>query len=107
MINRQENCVIFDLDAHGIDAEIQSCLLEFFEAAIKSISPTLVHEARFNTSDFATAKERGCDGFDFVVRRVFVDGQVRWRGQFELGDKWLNVTGRLDSHQAETQSQFV
>lgn len=98
MIKNNEKTVISDVSFHSIDTENQSCLLEFFEAAIKSISPTLVYEARFNTSDFATAKERGCDGFDLVVRRVCVDGQVHWRGQFELGDKWLNVTGRLDSH---------
>ena len=93
MTNRDERPMFSDVSANGIDAEKQTCLLEIFESAMQSVSDTLVHEARFKTEDFAIAKEGGCGGFDLVMTRVNNDGQICWRGQFELGDQWLAVTG--------------
>ena len=58
MTNRDERPMFSDVSANGIDAEKQSCLLEIFESAMKSITDTLVHEARFNMADFATATNR-------------------------------------------------
>lgn len=67
MPNRNGKSTFSDVNANVIGAKKQSCLLEVFESAMLSISDTLVHEARFKTEDFETAKERGCDGFDLVM----------------------------------------
>ena len=63
MSNRYKKAMIEDTVSHGIDEDEQSNLLDLFEHAMKSIATTLAREARFDTSDFATAKERNCEGF--------------------------------------------
>ncbi len=48
--------MIKDTVSHGIDENELSNLLDLFEYAMKSIATTLTREARFDMSDFATAR---------------------------------------------------
>lgn len=49
---------------------------------MKSVATTLVREAKFDTTDFATAKARGCEGFRLLVSRTRVDSHNGWFGAF-------------------------
>ena len=56
MSNRFKHAVIDDVTSRNIDANLQDHLLDLFESAMKSVATTLVREAKFDTTDFATAK---------------------------------------------------
>lgn len=77
MTNRYKKAVIEDVVSHDIDEAEQSKLLDLFERAMKSVATTLVREARFDTSDFATAKQANCDGFQQTLQRLHVDSRDR------------------------------
>ena len=51
---------------------------------------------RFNTTDFATAKARGCEGFTLLVSRTHADSRDGWFGAFQRGDERLDVIGHLE-----------
>jgi hypothetical protein len=70
MSNRFKKAVIDDVTARNINANLQDHLLDLFESAMKSVATTLVREAKFDTTDFATAKQRGCEGFTLLVSRA-------------------------------------
>ena len=67
-----------------------------FEHAMKSIATTLAREARFETSDFATAKERNCEGFQLTLQRLRNDGRDVWKGQFSRAEQQLAVTASFE-----------
>lgn len=96
MSNRFKKAVIDDVTAGNIDASLQDNLLDLFESAMKSVSTTLVREAKFDTTDFATAKARGCEGFTLLVSRAHTDSRVSWVGAFQRGNEHLNVVGHLE-----------
>ncbi|MFN9574255.1 MAG: hypothetical protein ACK50S_00715 [bacterium] len=96
MTNRYKKAVIEDTASRGLDEDEQSNLLDLFEHAMKSIATTLAREARFDTSDFATAKERNCEGFQLTLQRLHVDGRDVWKGQFSRAEQQLAVTASLE-----------
>ncbi len=96
MTNRYKQAVIEDIISHGIDDAMQSNLLDLFEHAMKSIAITLAREARFDTSDFASAKQHGCGGFYLIVSRLRTEIRESWRGEFSKGDQHLTVIGSLE-----------
>ncbi len=96
MSNRFKKAVIDDATARNIDASLQENLLDLFESAMKSVSTTLVREAKFDTTDFATAKQRGCEGFTLLVSRARADSRDGWFGAFQRGDERLDVIGHLE-----------
>ncbi len=96
MTNRYKKAVIEDTVSLGLDENEQSNLLDLFEQAMKSIATTLAREARFDTSDFATARERNCEGFQLTLQRLRVDGRDVWKGQFSRADQQLAVTASLE-----------
>lgn len=96
MSNQFKNAVIDDVTTRNIDASLQENLLDLFESAMKSVATTLVREARFDTTDFATAKLRGCDGFALLVSRSRADSRDGWFGAFQRGDERLDVIGHLE-----------
>ncbi|WP_119632667.1 hypothetical protein [Methylocaldum marinum] len=96
MTNRYKKAVIEDTVSHGIDEDEQSNLLDLFEYAMKSTATTLAREARFDTSDFATAKERNCEGFQLTLQRLTIDGRDFWHGRFSRAEQQLTVTGSLE-----------
>lgn len=96
MSNRFKTAIIDDVIAHHIDANQQGNLLDLFESAMKSVASTLVREARFDTTDFATAQWRACEGFSLLVRRTYVDRRDCWLGVFERDDQRLEVVGHLE-----------
>jgi len=55
-----------------------------------------VREAKFDTTDFATAKRRGCEGFTLLVSRTRSDCREGWCGVFQRGDERLDVIGHLE-----------
>lgn len=96
MSSRFKRAVIEDIASHGIDEKEQSNLLDLFEYAMKSIATTLVREAIFDTSDFATATERNCEGFQLTFQRLRIDGRYVWKGQLSRAKQQLTVTGSLE-----------
>lgn len=96
MSNRFKKAIIDDVTSRHIDAATQSNLLDLFEHAMKSIAPTLAREARFDTTDFATARQRGCEGYALVVSRARADSRHEWFGAFQRGDQRLDVMGHLE-----------
>jgi hypothetical protein len=96
MTNRYKKAVIEDTVSHGIDEDEQSNLLDLFESAMKSIATTLAREARFDMSDFATAKQRNCEGFQLTLQRLRIDGRNVWQGQFSRAEQQFSVTASLE-----------
>lgn len=96
MTNRFKKAVIEDTVSHGIDEDEKSNLLDLFEHAMMSIATTLAREARFDTSDFATAKERNCEGFQLTLQRLHVDGRDVWQGRFSRAEQRLTVIASLE-----------
>lgn len=96
MSNRFKEAVIDDVTSRNIDASLQDNLLDLFETAMKSVATTLVREAKFDTTDFATAKTRGCEGFSLLVSRARADSRESWFGAFQRGDERLDVVGHLE-----------
>lgn len=96
MSNRFKKAVIDDVSPRSIDETLQASLLDLFECVMKSVATTLVREAKFDMSDFATAKERGCEGFALLVSRARADSCNEWFGAFQRGDQRLDVIGHLE-----------
>ena len=96
MSNRFKSAIIDDVTSRNIDASSQDHLLDLFESAMKSVATTLVREAKFDTTDFATAKARGCEGFTLLVSRTRSDSRDGWFGAFQRGDERLDVVGHLE-----------
>lgn len=55
-----------------------------------------MREAKFDTTDFATGKARGCEGFTLIVSRARADSRDGWFGVFQRGDERLDVIGHLE-----------
>lgn len=85
-----------DVTSRNIDASQQDYLLDLFESAMKSVATTLVREAKFNTSDFATAKTRDCEGFALLLSRARTDSRTGWLGAFQRAEQHLDVIGHLE-----------
>lgn len=96
MSNRFKRAIIDDVTSSNIDASLQDNLLDLFESAMKSVARTLGHEAKFHTTDFATAKGRGCEGFTLLVSRTHAYSRDGWLGAFQRGDERLDVIGHLE-----------
>ena len=96
MSNQFKKAVIDDVSSRSIDEALQASLLDLFEYAIKRVATTLVREAKFDTSDFATAKELGCEGFSLLVSRARADSRDEWFGAFQRGEQHLDVIGHLE-----------
>ncbi|WP_414613079.1 hypothetical protein [Stenotrophomonas pavanii] len=96
MSNRFKRAIIDDVTSRNINANLQDYLLDIFESVMKSVSTTLVREAKFDTTDFATAKARGCEGFTLLMSRTHADSRDGWFGAFQRGDERLDVIGHLE-----------
>lgn len=96
MGNQFKKAIIDDVTSRNVDASLQDNLLDLFESAMKSVATTLVREAKFDTTDFATAKSRGCEGFTLLVSRARADSRDSWFGVFQRGDERLDVVGHLE-----------
>lgn len=96
MSNQFKKAVIDDVQSRNLDQTMQSHLLDLFEHAMKALASTLVREAKFDTSDFATAKERNCEGFTLLVSRERADSRNKWFGAFQRGEQRLDVIGHLE-----------
>jgi hypothetical protein len=88
--------VIDDVSSRSIDDALQANLLDLFEYAMKTIAATLAREAKFDTSDFATANERGCEGFALLVSRARAESRNEWFGAFQRGEQRLDIIGHLE-----------
>ena len=91
-----KTAIIDDVIARNIDVDLKDKLLDLFESAMKSVATTLVREAKFDTTDFSTAKELGCDGFTLLLSRALADSRDSWFGAFQRGDQRLDVIGHLE-----------
>jgi hypothetical protein len=73
---------IEDFVVHEIDPDAQHHLLDLFDSAVRSTLPTLAREARFETSDFASAEQRDVAGFSLHLTRLGRGEQTMWQGTF-------------------------
>lgn len=96
MTNRYQKAVIDDVVSHGIDEAEKSNLLDLFEYAMKSVATTLIREAKFDISDFASAQQRNCDGFQLTLQRTRIDGRDVWQGKFSRAEQQLTVIASLE-----------
>ena len=96
MSNRFKHAVIDDVTSRNIGASLQDHLLDLFESAMKSVASTQAREAKFDTTDFATAKARGCEGLTLLVSRTRANSRDGWIGAFQRGDERLDVIGHLE-----------
>lgn len=96
MSNQFKKAVIDDVSSRSIDEALQASLLDLFEYAMKTAATTLVREAKFDTSNFATAKERNCEGFELLMNRARTDSRNEWVGAFQRGEQRLDVIGHLE-----------
>jgi hypothetical protein len=96
MSNQIKKAVIDDVSCRSIDETLQASLLDLFECAMKTVAATLARVAKFDTSDFATANERGCDGFALLVSRARANSRTEWFGAFQRGEQRLDVIGHLE-----------
>jgi hypothetical protein len=71
-------------------------MMHKFPFAMKTVATTLVREGKFDISDFASAKERGCQGFLLLVSRARSDSRNEWFGAFQRGEQRLVVIGHLE-----------
>jgi len=96
MSNRFKRAIIDDVTSRNINANLQDYLLDLFESAMKSVSTTLVREAKFDTTDFANAKALGCEGFTLLMIRTSHVSLGAWLGSFQRGDERLEIVGHLE-----------
>ena len=96
MRNKLRRAIVDDVTSQNIDDELREGLLDLFESAMRSVSATLVHEATFATSDFATAQKRGCEGFKLVLTRVRYESRNEWFGVFQRGTERLEAVGHME-----------
>ena len=96
MSNQFKKAVVDDVSCRSIDETLQASLLDLFEYAMKTVAVTLAREAKFETSDFATANERGCECFALLVSRARADSRKEWFGAFQRGEQRLDVIGHLE-----------
>ncbi|MBM4128237.1 MAG: hypothetical protein FJ247_13000 [Nitrospira sp.] len=95
MTNQFCKAIIEDAVSIGIPKPDQENLLDLFEYAMKSISSTLIREAIFDTTDFATAQQREVRGFQLVMNRSSASSRI-WKGVFSRGEQNLAVIGSLE-----------
>ena len=98
MSSRFHTISIEDFVAHEIDADAQHQLLDLFESAVRSMLPTLAREARFETSDFASAAESGVTGFSLHLTRLGRGKQRMWQGSFTRIGQRLEVLATDHDH---------
>lgn len=96
MSNQFKQAVIDDVSSRNINGSLQDNLIDLFESTMKSVATTLVCEAKFDTTDFATAKARDCEGFTLLVSRIRADSRDGWFGAFQRGNQRLDVIGHLE-----------
>jgi len=96
MSKRFKSVGIEDISVENIDPELRDHLIELFTYTVRSITPTLIREAHFNTDDFATARQRDCLGFELCLKREVIDGTTLWCGNFDRGNQTLKVMGTLE-----------
>jgi hypothetical protein len=95
MSNRFKKAIIDDIAGSDISSNLRENLLDLFESAIKSVAVTLLREAVFDTSDFATTRGCGCEGFILTMKRLNAE-RTAWAGTFQRDGKRLEVTGHLE-----------
>ncbi|OVZ63782.1 hypothetical protein K6V71_16995 [Cupriavidus gilardii] len=91
-----KKAIIDDVTAANVDEALQAHLLDLFEYAMKSVAPTLIREARFDSGDFGTASQHGGEGFAMLLSRAHANSRDAWFGAFQRGDQRLDVVGHLE-----------
>jgi len=96
MSNRFKKIVIDDVTSTNLAPGLEDNLLDLFESALQSIVCTLVREAVFDTSDFATAESRGCTGYTLCIIRVTLETGVSWHGEFTQDTQRMVIIAHLE-----------
>jgi len=96
MSNRFKKIIIDDVISTNLAPGLQEHLLDLFESALQSISTTLIREAVFDTTDFATAVRRGCTGYALRILRVKLESGVSWHGVFTKDAQRMEVIAHLE-----------
>ena len=96
MSNRFKKVIIDDVTLTNLAPGLQDDLLDLFESALQSIVCTLIREAVFDTTDFATAARRGCTGYTLCIIRVTLESGVSWHGEFTKDSQRMEVIAHLE-----------
>ena len=96
MSNRFKKVIIDDVTSTNLAPGLQDDMLDLFESALQSIVCTLVREAVFDTSDFATAARRECTGYTLRILRVKLESGVSWHGVFTKNSQRMEVIAHLE-----------
>lgn len=96
MSNRFKKVIIDDVTLTNLAPGLQDDLLDLFESALQSIVCTLVRQAVFDTSDFATAARRGCTGYALRIIRVTHETGQSWQGEFTKDTQRMEVIAHLE-----------
>lgn len=87
---------IVDVVACGVEGKERDALLDYFGYWMKTVARFQIREAVFETSDLATARERGVAGFVLRIKRMPVEEGLVWEGEFSRGEQRLAVIGVLE-----------
>ena len=96
MNNQFKQAIIDDVTPNGINEALQDSLLDLFEHIMKKVATAKTREAKFEASDFSTARESGCGGFTLLMKRIFPNSSQEWLGLFQRGEQQLEVIGHLE-----------
>ena len=96
MSNRFKKIIIDDVTSTNLAPGLQDGLLDLFESALQSIVCTLVREAVFDTTDFATAARRGSTGYALRIIRVTHATVQSWHGEFTKDTQRMEVIAHLE-----------
>jgi hypothetical protein len=88
--------IIDDVADENMDKNTRENLLDLFEAAMTSVAGTLIREAILNTRDFATARTRGCEGFELRMKKMN-GNRIAWAGTFLNGNLRMDVLAHLEN----------
>ena len=96
MSNRFKKVIIDDVTSTNLAPGLEDNLLDLFESALQSIACTLVREAVFDTTNFATAAGRGCAGYTLRIIRVTLETGVSWDGEFTQDTQRMVIIAHLE-----------
>ena len=96
MSNQFKKAIIDDVTSTNLDPSLQTVLLDCFEYAMKTLAVTLVREAVFHTTDFATVEKRGCIGYTLRIIRVSLETGVSWHAELTKDTQRMEVIAHLE-----------
>jgi hypothetical protein len=96
MSNQFKRAIIDDILSENIDSLMQNNLINIFISVMKTTARMQARQAVFDTTDFATSHQIGCDGFLLTVTRARADSANEWIAVFHRDKQRLDLIGHLE-----------